>query len=203
MIDIVAELNRAHREVVGTDPVSVLIRRELDADVADVWDACTDPERIGRWFLPVTGDLTLGGRYQLQGNAGGEIRRCEPPRLLRVTWQFGDTPPSEVEVRLAATDDGRTLFELEHSGIVDPAQWDTYGPGAVGVGWDGVALGLAGHLTGAVRPDGWETSPEAREFVITSSNAWAAAHEKSGASTAEAAAAARHTAAFYRGMPSS
>jgi uncharacterized protein YndB with AHSA1/START domain len=203
MIDIVAELNRVHREVVGTEPVSVLVRRELDADVADVWDACTDPARIGRWFLPVTGDFTLGGRYQFEGNAGGEIVSCEPPRLLRVTWVFGDAQPSTVEVRLAPAAEGRTLFELEHSGIVDPAQWDTYGPGAVGVGWDGVVLGLAGHLTGAVKPEGWEQSPEARQFVTTSSDAWAAAHEKAGATSDEAARAARNTAAFYTGMPSS
>ena len=31
------------------------------------------PERIPRWFLPVSGDLRLGGRYQLEGNAGGEV----------------------------------------------------------------------------------------------------------------------------------
>ena len=29
--------------------------------IEDVWDACTTAERIGRWFLPVTGDLRLGG----------------------------------------------------------------------------------------------------------------------------------------------
>ena len=203
MIDIVAELNRVHREVVGTEPVTVLVRRELDADVDDVWDACTDPVRIGRWFLPVTGDLTLGGRYQLEGNAGGEIVRCERPRLLRVTWQFGEMPPSEVQIRLEPVADGRTLFELEHSGIVDPAQWDTYGPGAVGVGWDGMVLGLARHLAGSVKPAGWEGSPEAREFVNVSSGAWAAAHEKSGVPSDEAARAARNTAAFYLGMPSS
>ena len=34
-----------------------------DAAIDDVWDACTNPERIPRWFLPVSGDLRLGGRY--------------------------------------------------------------------------------------------------------------------------------------------
>jgi len=202
MIDIVAELNRVHREV-GTEPASVLVRRELNAEVADVWDACTDPVRIGRWFLPVTGDLTVGGRYQFEGNAGGEILHCEPPRLLRVTWEFGETKPSAVEVRLEPAGEGRTLFELEHSGIQDPAQWDKFGPGAVGVGWDGMVLGLARHLTGSVKPEGWERSPEAREFVNVSSAAWAAAHEKSGATSDEAARAARNTAGFYLGMPPS
>ena len=31
---------------------------------------------------PISGDLRLGGRYQLQGNAGGEILVCEPPQHL-------------------------------------------------------------------------------------------------------------------------
>ena len=48
-----------------------------------LWDACTNAERIPRWFLPVSGDLRLGGRYQLEGNAGGTIERCDPPRSLR------------------------------------------------------------------------------------------------------------------------
>ena len=26
--------------------------RHYDAPVEDVWDACTDPERIARWFCP-------------------------------------------------------------------------------------------------------------------------------------------------------
>ena len=58
---------------------TVLLQRTYDAPVEDVWDAITDPQRIARWFLPVTGDLRLGGTYQLEGNAGGKILRCEPP----------------------------------------------------------------------------------------------------------------------------
>ena len=63
------------------------------APIEDVWDACTTAERIGRWLMPVSGDLRrLGGKYQLEGNAGGEIVSCEPPRLLRVTWALGRPP---------------------------------------------------------------------------------------------------------------
>ena len=32
-----------------------------------------------RWFLPVTGDLRVGGRFATEGNADGEIRECERP----------------------------------------------------------------------------------------------------------------------------
>lgn len=118
MIDIINQINTTQREIgnqaVATgDGRSVLLRRVYDAPVEDVWSACTDPERLGRWLGPVEGDLRVGGTFQLKDNAGGEILRCEEPRLIKVTWVFGEGMPTEVEVRLAPGDDGRTLFELE------------------------------------------------------------------------------------------
>ena len=83
--DFTADLRAAGRET-GTRTVpagegrTVVLRRRYPAAVEDVWDAITDPERIGRWFLPVDGDLRPGGHYQLEGNAGGTILRCEPRR---------------------------------------------------------------------------------------------------------------------------
>src|SRR5689334_13249874 len=68
---------------------SVVASRVYDTGVEDAWDALTNKERIPRWFLPISGELRLHGRYQLQGNAGGEITRCEPPHALDVTWEFG------------------------------------------------------------------------------------------------------------------
>lgn len=55
---------------------------------ADLWDAMTNRERLPRWFMPIEGELKLGGRYQFQGNAGGSITRCDPPEALDVTWEF-------------------------------------------------------------------------------------------------------------------
>jgi len=215
--EIIDQITRAHRAVRagdgggaggGGDHVTrrVLIQRAYPAPVEDVWDACTTAERIGRWLTPVTGDLRLGGKYQLEGNAGGEILRCEPPRLLRVTWGMGDGPASEVEVRLAPGDGAQTLLELEHTAVVDPEFWRKYGPGAVGVGWDLALLGLFLHLGkgGASRPDdpvAWMMSPEGREYVTRSSDAWGEAHRQAGAPEAEAAAAAAETTAFYAPPP--
>ncbi|MBB5872941.1 uncharacterized protein YndB with AHSA1/START domain [Allocatelliglobosispora scoriae] len=184
---------------------TAVLRRTYDADVADVWEAITTPERIARWFLPVTGDLRLGGRYQIEGNAGGEIVRCEPPHLLTVTWIFGDTHAegdvNEVEVRLSATDDGRTLLELEHAATVDPGMWSMFGPGAVGVGWDLTLLGLdlflgGGAIDDAKKPE-WIATPEARDFMARSSAAWGAAFAASGADPDQVAAAVEATTKFY------
>ena len=66
------------------------ISRIYRTDVDDLWDAVTNPERLPRFFAPVEGDFRLGGRYQVQGNAGGTIEKCEPPHLFEVTWEFGE-----------------------------------------------------------------------------------------------------------------
>src|SRR5215831_3624182 len=68
-------------------PARVLVaRRTYATTVGDLWDALTNPARLPRWFLPVSGDLRLGGRYQFEGNAGGEVTACEPPRYVAATW---------------------------------------------------------------------------------------------------------------------
>jgi uncharacterized protein YndB with AHSA1/START domain len=208
MIDVVNELNAVHRELRdGRIPAgegrSVILRRTYDAPIEDVWDAISSADRINRWFLPITGDLRLGGTYQLKGNAGGEILRCEPPHLLKVTWVFGENPTendvSEVEVRLSPAGDDETVFELEHTAVVDPQFWAQFGPGAVGVGWDLAVLGLGLHLRGGSidDPDAWAQTPEARRFMTDSGSAWGAAHQAAGATAAEAEAAARNTTEFY------
>jgi uncharacterized protein YndB with AHSA1/START domain len=212
-MDIASEIKAVDRTV-GTrdtdkgEARTAQLRRTYDASIEDVWDAITDPDRISRWFMPVTGDLRLGGRYQLQGNAGGEIVRCEPPRLLKLTWVFGETTEdslSEVEVRLSEAPGGGTVFELEHVATVDADRWTEFGPGAVGVGWDGALLGLGlylagGELTEAER-QAWMVSAEARDFMTQSSQAWATAHEAAGATSAEAAAARDNTRRFYLPPP--
>ncbi|MEZ4452035.1 MAG: SRPBCC family protein [Nannocystaceae bacterium] len=169
----------------------------------DLWDAITSPERIPRWFLPITGELRLGGRYQLQGNAGGQITRCEPPRILALTWEFGGEV-SWVDVVLEEDGDGARLH-LEHTAHVDDDRWRQFGPGAVGVGWDLTLLGLGLHVAGGETRDpaaegaAWARSDEGKAFIRRSSDAWRAASVAAGTDPAEAAKAAAGTTAFYTG----
>jgi len=194
MIDIVQQISAIHREVarraaVGGGPgISVLLHRNYDAPPADVWDAITNPERIKRWFVPVSGDLRQGGKFQLQGNAGGDILRCEPPKLLRLTFG-GET--SIVEVRLFAADRDTTRLEVEHNVPIDTAG-NGSGSLFVGPGWDGGLLGLDLYLRGQVPedPTAAANSPEAQEFSRQSAHAWAAAVAASGTATADEIAAA-------------
>jgi uncharacterized protein YndB with AHSA1/START domain len=183
---------------------TVRLRRTYHAPIDDVWDALTTAARINRWFLPISGELRLGGRYQFEGNAGGEILACEPPNLLRVSWVMGEVTPetfSEVEVRLTPCDEG-TSFELTHTATVPPGMWDQFGPGAVGVGWDGALLGLARYLaSGAAMSTedkaAWLVSEEAKSFYTAAARAWGDAHRAAGVSAEVADAAVAATTAFY------
>ncbi|MEV0200948.1 SRPBCC family protein [Nonomuraea sp. NPDC050691] len=201
MIDIIDAIKRARREVgENGETKTVVISRRYDAAVEDVWDACTAPERISRWFLPVSGDFRVGGHYQLEGNAGGEILRCEPPSLLKVTWVMGDAPGlSEVEVRLTPEGEESTLFELRHVATAPPEMWSRYGPGAVGIGWDLTVLGLGLHLAGGSidDPGAWQASEEARRFMTASGEAWGEAHREAGESPETVAAMVGNTLGFY------
>ena len=70
------------RERDGKPAEAVIAERTYDTGIKDLWDALTNPERLPRWFSPVTGDLKLGGRYQVEGNAGGTVTVCDPPKTL-------------------------------------------------------------------------------------------------------------------------
>jgi hypothetical protein len=81
----------------------------------------------------------------------GEITRCEPARLLAVTWEFGGSV-SWVTVRLADDPTGGARLELEHIAQVGDELWDRFGAGAVGVGWDLLLPPPAGRVRTYAEP---------------------------------------------------
>ncbi len=211
MIDVDHQINAVERIVgervlaAGTARV-VTMRQSYAATPEELWDACTSAERIARWFLPVSGDLRVGGRYQLEGNAGGTIERCDPPRSFAATWEYG-SELTWIELRLEPDGDGRTRFTLEHVARVEDERWLQYGPGAVGVGWDLALAGLGRHLATGLSNDpvesaAWAGSPDGAEFITRSSRGWADASIAAGTEASEARAAGERTTAFYTGTGS-
>ncbi|MEO8659516.1 MAG: SRPBCC family protein [Bryobacteraceae bacterium] len=208
-IDFLRYIGAVTREIQAREhegsPARVLIATcAYDTEVTDLWDAITNPERIPRWFLPVTGDLRLGGRYQLQGNASGQVTACDPPQAFDVTWEFGGQV-SWLNVRLTGLSDGGAQLRLEHIAHVPDEFWNLYGPGAVGVGWDLSLLALGRHLaTGtAIDPKQgpeWPTTEDGKAFVSRSSAAWAAASIAAGTAEPAAHEAAARSTAFYTGQ---
>ncbi len=203
--DVEDQLSAAERSVSSTVREGQAARavahsRSYATTVEDLWDAVTNGERLPRWFLPISGELVLGGRYQLDGNAGGVITACARPSHLALTWEFGGDV-SWVEVRFAESGAGARLA-LTHTAHLSE-HWDTYGPGAVGVGWELALMGLTLHLArpAAPKPDEAEfvASPAGKALIAGSSEGWQRAAVAAGTDPAAAHAAARRTTAFYTG----
>ncbi|RZS32838.1 uncharacterized protein YndB with AHSA1/START domain [Herbihabitans rhizosphaerae] len=209
MIDVKHQINAVRRHL-GTRKLEagearvLTISQSYDTTAEDLWDACTNAERIPRWFLPVTGDLKLGGRYQLEGNAGGTVERCDPPKSFAATWEY-DGNVSWIEVRLSAESSERARFELEHVAHVAD-DWKQFGPGMVGIGWDMLLMGLYLHMSGAgslsqEEAMAWHFSEEGLAFMAESSDRWRAADVEDGADPEQAKAAADRVYAAYTTQP--
>jgi len=206
--DIESHLGAVERSVSaverdGRPARAVTLARSYDTTLEDLWDAVTNRERIPRWFLPISGELELGGRYQLDGNAGGVITACDQPTHLALTWEFGGDV-SWVEVQLSDAGAGRARLTLTHTAHLSK-HWDEYGPGATGVGWELGVMALAIHLARPTEPrldeEAFAASAEGKRFMTGSSEGWGQAAIAFGTDAEAALAAARRTTAFYTGEP--
>jgi uncharacterized protein YndB with AHSA1/START domain len=171
------------------------VTRTYDATPDEVWAALTTADRIARWMMPVSGDLQVGGRFQLEGNAGGEVLDCDRPERLAITWEYGDQT-SWVDVSLRPTDAG-TLLQLDHAIPVDD-HYAQFGPGATGIGWELGLMGLAEHLAApdAPRPVS-EDLPDLTGYMGSSASAWGEADIAAGTDPEQAQVAAERCAAAY------
>ena len=206
MIDVNHQVSAVRRTVgsrvlEASEARVVTISQSYPTDAADLWDACTNIERIPRWFLPISGDLKLGGQYRLEGNASGTILTCDPPRAFSATWEYGGAV-SWIEVHITGEGPDEARLELEHIAHVDDDTWRQFGPGAVGIGWDLGLVGLAIHVTTGESLDPtfgqqWATTDDGRRFMALSSEAWFDANVAGGADPEEARASADRCAAAY------
>ncbi|SEH78840.1 Activator of Hsp90 ATPase homolog 1-like protein [Mycolicibacterium rutilum] len=206
-IDVDHQINAVQRKL-GTRTIDageahvVTISQTYDTDRDDLWDAVTNIERIPRWLMPISGELKIGGSYQLHGNAGGTVLTCDPPKNFTATWEYAGNV-SWIDVTVDAEDE-RARLVIEHIAVVGDEMALQFGPGAVGIGWDSMVLGLALHLaTGESIDPGfgeqWVTTPEGRRFLALSNEAWYQENVAAGADPAEARGAADRCLAAYYG----
>ena len=152
--------------------------------------------------MPITGNLAVDGKYQLEGQAGGTILTCDPPKNFTATWEFGGGV-SWIDVTVSAEGPDRARLVIEHIAHVDD-HWEQFGPGAVGMGWDSMVLGLAIHLsTGeAIDPSfgqQWIVTDEGKRFLTLSGEKWRDANVAFGTDPAAAGAMAERCLKAYLG----
>ena len=180
------------------------VSRTFDTAPGVLWDALTTPERIQIWLGPTNGDFRVGGRFDIEGNASGDILTCDKPRLIAVTWEY-DGDISWVDATLTPSGDG-TELAISHTAEVSPEFWDQFGAGATGIGWEMALLGIAEHLAAPDAPPLNPTDADLQGpfegFMAASSAAWADAEIAAGGDPDHARAAAARTLAFYTGNDS-
>ena len=207
-IDVDHQINAVKRTL-GTRTIDtgeahvITISQSYDTDQEDLWNAVTNIERIPRWFLPISGDLTVGGAYQLEGQAGGTILTCDPPKNFTATWEYGGNV-SWIDVSVSSDGPDRARLVLEHITDVDDEIWREFGPGGVGMGWDSMLLGLALHLATGESVDPsfgqlWLGTEDGRRFLALSGEQWYAANVALGVDRAAARALADRCLKAYLG----
>lgn len=124
---------------------AVRVEDVYDTDIADLWSAVSEPERLARWIATVSGDIRVGGTVHMHFTSSweglGRIDVCEPPQHLVVTTEAGTDDEAVIEAVLMA-EGARTRLVVEERGL--PLD-DLYKYGA---GWQAHIEDLARYLGG-------------------------------------------------------
>lgn len=183
----VVQRSMTDRQIAAGSARAAVLKRRYDAPIEKVWDAITTPDRVDRFFLPLSVD-SEAGTYAFQGQASGKILVCDTPNLLRVDW----TPPDrdttdQVEVRLTPDGPNATWLELEHASVADVFHTDlTADKFSPALGWEAPLHFLGEYLRG-VLPDRpsmeWYVFDEAEEMRLAKLRApeWAKAEAQDAA----------------------
>jgi uncharacterized protein YndB with AHSA1/START domain len=167
-----------HRTIPSGDARVAVFTRTYETTIEDLWDACTDPERLRRWYVPITGDLRVGGSFAQTNMGSGTILACDAPHLLKLSLGGG---MDEIELRLSpGAEDGTTMLELQHATTVDSHDIGGQMFDAVfcmGGGYYPRLLALDLHLRGTL-PDDYDSTafhlnPEMRPAIERGSAAMA------------------------------
>jgi uncharacterized protein YndB with AHSA1/START domain len=167
-----------HRRIPAGEARVAVFTRTYETTVEDLWDACTNPERLRRWYVPVSGELRVGGNFQQVNMGSGTILECEAPQMLKLSLGGG---ADEIELRLSlGPEDGTTTLELQHattlgSHNIGGQMYDTIF--CMGGGYYPRLLALDLHLRGTLPEDydstAFHLNPEMRPTIERGSAAMA------------------------------
>ena len=169
-----------HRTIAAGEARVAVLTRMYETTIEDLWDACTNPERLARWYVPVSGDLRPGGTFEQVHMGSGTIVACEAPHWLKVS--LGSGGADEIELRLSpGPDEGTTTLELQHATTLDSHEigGQTYDAiFCMGGGYYPRLHALEMHLRGTL-PDDYDSTafhldPDMRPLIERGSAAMAA-----------------------------
>lgn len=133
---------------------AVRVEDVYDTDIDDLWEACTTPERLGRWIAEVSGDLRVGQTVHavMTSTWSGPVRidACDAPHHLLLTTEAGSEDETQIEAWLTA-EGASTRLIVEERGL-PLAQLHFHG-----AGWQVHVEDLGRSLASdvPVHPDGW------------------------------------------------
>ncbi|MCW2926464.1 MAG: hypothetical protein JWM86_432 [Thermoleophilia bacterium] len=144
----------SRRTIEGGEARVATFTRTFATDPADLWDACTNPERLSRWYTRVSGDFRLGGTFEQELMGSATIVECEAPTFVRLSLGGGN---DEIQVRISPGGaEGTSVLELQHA-----TTFDTHVIGGemfdaifcMGGGYYPRFAALAAHLAGELPAD--------------------------------------------------
>jgi uncharacterized protein YndB with AHSA1/START domain len=133
---------------------AVRVEDVYDTDIHDLWEACTNPERLARWIAEVSGDLRVGGTvhavFTSTWTGPATVEVCNAPHHLLLTTEPGTDDESQIEAWLT-TEGTQTRLVVEERGL-PVGQLHFYG-----AGWQVHLEDLGRSLVsgGSVHAGGW------------------------------------------------
>lgn len=139
---------------------AVRVEDVYDTDIDDLWEACTNPERLARWMAKVSGDFRIGGSvhavFTSTWTGLGRIDACEKPHHLLLSME----PDTQDEVQIEAwltTEGARTRLVVEERGLPRESLYFH------GAGWQAHLEDLARSLAGEAAAGAGPWSEQAQE----------------------------------------
>ncbi|MFB9235515.1 SRPBCC domain-containing protein [Plantactinospora siamensis] len=151
-------------KIIGTmrsldqDRGAVRVEDVYATGIDDLWDACTNPDRLARWIAKVSGDLRPGGTFHAvftsTWSGPGRVDVCERPHHLLLTTQPGTDEEAQLEAWLTEEGAGTRLV-VEERGL--PLKSLHF----YGAGWQAHLEDLGRSLGATAGPGTWTAeSPE-------------------------------------------
>jgi uncharacterized protein YndB with AHSA1/START domain len=150
--------------------LDLVIEREFDAPISEVWASLTESERTAQWFGPWSGRGAPGETIEVTMSAEegapsspARIEACESPRHLRIAMD--DSHGSWLlEAELAERGGRTTLTFTQH--LKDDA-----GTGSIGPGWEYYLDRLVAARDGSPMPEFGDYYPAQKAYYEAAAGA--------------------------------